>query len=347
MSAPIVAIDAMGGDYGPRCIVPACIAALHAHSSLKLILVGQQVVLEQILSHHPKVDRQRLTIVDAAECILMDESPAHVLRNKTDSSMRVALQLIKDNQAGAMVSAGNTGALMALSRHILGTFDGIDRPAIITALPTEVGRSYMLDLGANVDCTADNLFQFALMGVAALEAEGLQRPKVALLNVGTETIKGTQSVKLADEMLRRMPSVNYIGYIEGDGIFRGDADLVVCDGFVGNTILKSAEGMVQMIGSHIRQELGRSWRAMLMKWLSIPVWRALSKNLKPARYNGASFLGLTGVVIKSHGSATDEAFQYAIEAAISAAQRNVSSHMQERLAFLFAECDRTSAEIIQ
>ncbi|MFT0212439.1 phosphate acyltransferase PlsX [Pseudomonas sp. F1_0610] len=347
MTAPIVAVDAMGGDYGPRCIVPACITALKAHPSLKLILVGQSAVLEKILSHYSLADKQRLSVVDASECIAMDELPSQVIRGKTNSSMRVAVQLVKEAKADAIVSAGNTGALMALSRLELGTFEGIHRPAIITALPTEQGRSYMLDLGANVDCSADNLVQFALMGVAALEAEGLSSPKVALLNIGTENIKGTQAVKAADELLQRMPSVNYIGYIEGDGLFRGEADLIVCDGFVGNAILKSAEGMVQMIGGQVREQLGRGLRALLMKWLSIPVWRALSKTLKPAQYNGACLLGLNGVVIKSHGSATHEAFEYAIEAAVNAAQRNVYERMQERLAFLLAECDHSGASIIQ
>lgn len=251
MSAQIIAIDAMGGDFGPRSIVQASIACLSATPSLHLTLVGQPSLLEELVSGLAAADRARLQIVAASEVVGMDERPSQALRGKPDSSMRVALELVRDGKAQACVSAGNTGALMALSRFVLKTLPGIDRPAMVAAIPTQAGYCQLLDLGANVDCSAENLYQFAVMGSVAAQALGIQRPRVALLNVGTEDIKGNQQVKLAASLLHNARGLNYIGFVEGDGLYRGEADVVVCDGFVGNILLKSSEGLASMIGARI------------------------------------------------------------------------------------------------
>ena len=248
MSAQIIAIDAMGGDFGPRSIVQASIACLSATPSLHLTLVGQPSLLEDLVSGLAAADRARLQIVAASEVIGMDERPSQALRGKPDSSMRIALELVRDGKAQACVSAGNTGALMALSRFVLKTLPGIDRPAMVAAIPTQAGYCQLLDLGANVDCSAENLYQFAVMGSVAAQALGVHRPRVALLNIGTEDIKGNQQVKLAATLLQNARGLNYVGFVEGDGLYRGEADVVVCDGFVGNILLKSSEGLATMIG---------------------------------------------------------------------------------------------------
>jgi glycerol-3-phosphate acyltransferase PlsX len=241
----------MGGDFGPRSIVQASIACLFATPSLHLTLVGQAPLIEGLIARHSGVDRSRLRVVNASEVIAMDERPSQALRSKPDSSMRVALGLLAEGQVQACVSAGNTGALMALSRFVLKTLPGIDRPAMIAAIPTQRGYCQLLDLGANVDCSAEHLYQFAVMGSVAAEALGVPRPRVALLNIGTEDIKGNQQVKLAATLLQAAPGLNYIGFVEGDGVYRGEADVVVCDGFVGNILLKSSEGLATMIGARI------------------------------------------------------------------------------------------------
>lgn len=230
MAASIIAIDAMGGDFGPRCIVPASIACLSEFPSLHLVLVGQAPLLEELIAPVPAADRRRLQIEHASEVIAMDERPAQALRGKPDASMRVALDLVRNGRAQACVSAGNTGALMALSRYVLKTLPGIDRPAMVSAIPTERGHCHLLDLGANVDCSAEHLYQFAVMGAVAAEALGVDQPRVALLNVGTEDIKGNQQVKLASSLLQRAEGLNYIGYIEGDGLYRGEADWLFATG---------------------------------------------------------------------------------------------------------------------
>ncbi len=258
MSAPIIAIDAMGGDFGPRNIVQASLACLTATPSLHLALVGQTPLIEELIARHSGVDRSRLQIVNASEVVTMDERPSQALRGKPDSSMRVALELVASGKAQACVSAGNTGALMALSRFVLKTLPGIDRPAMIAAIPTRTGYCQLLDLGANVDCSAEALYQFAVMGSVMAETLGVARPKVALLNVGTEDIKGNQQVKQAAALLQAAPGLNYIGYVEGDGLYRGEADVVVCDGFVGNVLLKSSEGLAAMIAARIEMLFKRN-----------------------------------------------------------------------------------------
>ncbi|PHN31327.1 phosphate acyltransferase [Pseudomonas sp. ICMP 564] len=321
----------MGGDFGPRSIVQACVASLSATPSLHLTLVGQPSLLEELIASHPAVDRARLSIVPASETITMDEKPAAALRGKPDSSMRVALELLRDGKVQACVSAGNTGALMALSRHVLKTLPGIDRPAMVAAIPTQTGYCQLLDLGANVDCTAEHLFQFSVMGSVAAEALGVARPRVALLNIGTEDIKGNQQVKLAAALLQQARGLNYIGFVEGDGLYRGEADVVVCDGFVGNILLKSSEGLATMIATRIESLFRQSLVSRLVGVLALPLMRRLQADLAPARHNGASFLGLQGIVVKSHGSAGVEGFQSAIARAVIEIQENLPQRLHGRL----------------
>ncbi len=305
----------MGGDFGPRSIVQASLACLSATPSLHLTLVGQPSLLEELISGQSAVDRARLSITPASEVITMDEKPAQALRGKPDSSMRVALELLRDGKVQACVSAGNTGALMALSRFVLKTLPGIDRPAMVAAIPTQKGYCQLLDLGANVDCSAEHLLQFAVMGSVAAETLGIVRPRVALLNIGTEDIKGNQQVKLAATLLQSARGINYIGFVEGDGLYRGEADVVVCDGFVGNILLKSSEGLATMIAGRIEALFKKNLRIdAVVGALALPLMKRLQADLAPARHNGASFLGLQGIVVKSHGSAGVQGFQSAISA---------------------------------
>ncbi|HEX8544913.1 MAG TPA: phosphate acyltransferase PlsX [Pseudomonas sp.] len=331
MSAPIIAIDAMGGDFGPRNIVQASLACLIATPSLHLILVGQASLIEALVARQSGVDRSRLHIVNATEVIAMDERPSQALRGKPDSSMRVALGLVAGGQAQACVSAGNTGALMALSRFVLKTLPGIDRPAMVAAIPTQRGYCQLLDLGANVDCSAENLYQFAVMGSVAAEALGVSRPKVALLNVGTEDIKGNQQVKLAASLLQAAPGLNYSGFIEGDGLYRGEADVVVCDGFVGNILLKSSEGLATMISARVQALFSQNLLTKAVGILALPLMKRMQADLAPARHNGASFLGLQGIVVKSHGSAGVQGFQSAIQRALIEIHENLPQRLHGRL----------------
>ncbi len=321
----------MGGDFGPRCIVPASIACLADFPSLHLVLVGQAPVLEELIARESGVDRRRLSVEHAAEVVAMDERPSQALRSKPDSSMRVALDLVRAGRAHACVSAGNTGALMALSRYVLKTLPGIDRPAMVTAIPTARGHCHLLDLGANVDCSAEHLYQFAVMGSVAAEALGLRSPRVALLNVGTEDIKGNQQVKLAASLLQQANGLNYIGYIEGDALYRGEADVVVCDGFVGNILLKSSEGLVAMIAARIESLFTENLGSRLVGALALPLLSRLKGDLAPSRHNGASFLGLQGIVVKSHGSAGADGFQSAIRRAVIEVRENLPQRLHGRL----------------
>jgi glycerol-3-phosphate acyltransferase PlsX len=331
LSVSIIAIDAMGGDFGPHCIVPASIACLAEFPSLHLVLVGQSSLLEPLIARHPGVDRARLRVEQAAEVITMDERPAQALRGKPNSSMRVSLELLRNGAVQACVSAGNTGALMALSRYVLKTLPGIDRPAMVTAIPTQSGFCHLLDLGANVDCSAEHLHQFAVMGSVTAEVLGMSRPRVALLNVGTEDIKGNQQVKLAASLLQQASGLNYIGFIEGDGLYRGEADVVVCDGFVGNIVLKSSEGLASMIAARIETIFTSSFTARVIGLLALPLLRRLQGELAPAQHNGASFVGLQGIVVKSHGSAGPEGFKSAIRRALREIEENLPQRLHGRL----------------
>jgi glycerol-3-phosphate acyltransferase PlsX len=331
LSVSIIAIDAMGGDFGPHCIVPASIACLAEFPSLHLVLVGQSSLLEPLIALHSGVDRARLRVEQAAEVITMDERPAQALRGKPNSSMRVSLELLRNGAVHACVSAGNTGALMALSRYVLKTLPGIDRPAMVTAIPTQSGFCHLLDLGANVDCSAEHLHQFAVMGSVTAEVLGMNRPRVALLNVGTEDIKGNQQVKLAASLLQQASGLNYIGFIEGDGLYRGEADVVVCDGFVGNIVLKSSEGLASMIAARIETIFTSSFSARAVGLLALPLLRRLQGELAPAQHNGASFVGLQGIVVKSHGSAGPEGFKSAIRRALREIEENLPQRLHGRL----------------
>ncbi len=331
-----IALDAMGGDHGVGVTVPAALSTLDDNPELKLILVGQQDAITAELQRARASESGRLRIQHASELVGMDESPALALRTKKDSSMRVAINLVKGGAAAAAVSAGNTGALMATARFVLKTLPGIDRPAICTTLPTVHGHVHMLDLGANVDCTPEQLVQFAIMGSILVRAvEGKPNPRVALLNIGEEDIKGNETVKRAAELLRA-GQVNYCGYVEGDEIYTGDMDVIVCDGFVGNVALKTSEGLARMMTHYMRQEFKRNALTRLAGLMALPVLRAFHRRLDPRRYNGASLVGLNGIVIKSHGGADRLAFSHAILEALTEARREVPRHIGQALAAMTA-----------
>jgi glycerol-3-phosphate acyltransferase PlsX len=331
LSASIIAIDAMGGDFGPHCIVPASIACLAEYPSLHLVLVGQAPLIEDLIAQNPGVDRARLRVEHAGEVIAMGERPAQALRGKPNSSMRVALELLRDGRVQACISAGNTGALMALSRYVLKTLPGVDRPAMMAAIPTQGGCCHLLDLGANVDCSAEHLYQFAVMGSVAVEVLGVVNPRVALLNVGSEESKGNQQVKLTASLLQQAVGLNYIGFVEGDGLYRGEADVVVCDGFVGNVLLKSSEGLAAMISARVESLFKGSLASRVVGALALPLLRRLRADLAPAQYNGASFLGLQGIVVKSHGAAGQEGFKSAIRRTLMEINENLPQRLHGRL----------------
>jgi phosphate acyltransferase len=320
-----IALDAMGGDFGAEVVVPAALEALSQHADLHLVLVGDEALLK------PRVNHPRLSIQHASQQVEMNESPSKALRFKKDSSMRVAIDLVKSGDAQACVSAGNTGALMATAKFVLKTLPHIDRPAICTVLPTMIGHTHVLDLGANIDSSAEHLMQFAVMGsVLSTAVDNNPRPKVGLLNIGEEEMKGNEQVKEAARLLLQTP-VNYIGFVEGDDIYKGKADVVVCDGFVGNVALKTSEGVAKMITQFLKEEFSKNWLTKLSALIAMPVMKNLRKRIDPRRYNGASLLGLQGIVIKSHGGADVLAFRYAIEEAIIEVQKNVPSRISEQL----------------
>ena len=325
-----LAVDAMGGDHGPKVTIPASINALSKYDQLHIILVGDKELIQKELQKN-KYTNARLSIQHASEVVEMDESPQSALKNKKDSSMRVAINLIKEEKAQACVSAGNTGALMATARYVLKMLPGIDRPAIASSLPSQKGTTYMLDLGANTDCTAEHLLQFGVMGAMLVSSvTGNPKPSVGLLNIGSEDIKGNEIVKEAGELLRRS-HLNFYGNVEGNDIFKGTTDVVVCDGFVGNVALKTAEGIAQLMGRFLTQEFKRNWITKLMAFVSLLVLNRFKKRLDPRRYNGASFLGLKGIVVKSHGGADPYSFFFAIQTAIEESKNNVLEKIQKQL----------------
>ena len=290
----IISIDAMGGDYGVDVTVPAALACLQENPALSLVLVGDETVLNPLLAQALPVYGNRLSIQHASQKVDMDESPSKALKNKKDSSMRVAINLVHEKRADACVSAGNTGALMATARFVLKMLNGIDRPAIISTLPSIDGHTHMLDLGGNVDCTAEQLFQFAVMGNELVKAiEGIENPRVGLLNIGEEEMKGNEQVKAAAKLLQDS-ELNYIGYVEGNSINAGDikVDLVVCDGFVGNVSLKSIEGAAKMIATVLKEAFAKNWLTKLVAMIAYPVLKNFKQRIDPRLYNGASFLGL-------------------------------------------------------
>lgn len=334
-----IAIDAMGGDHGPRVVVPAALRVLKRHENLRLIFVGQEAPVKRYLrSNLAKNLKSRWEFHPTTEVVEMDEPPAQALRNKKDSSMRVAINLVKEGQAQAVVSAGNTGALMATARFVLKTLPGIDRPAIMTRFPTSVGKEVrVLDLGANVDSTAEQLYQFALMGSMAAQAvDNLVAPSVGLLNVGEEEIKGNEQVKRTAELLTQSDYINYHGYIEGNGIFNGTVDVVVCDGFVGNVVLKSIEGLLKFIARAAKEEFKRTLLRRLIALLVYPMLKQLQHRIDPRAHNGATFLGLNGIVIKSHGSADRFAYGVAVEEAIKEVDKNLPQLIRTKAEELIA-----------
>ncbi len=329
-----VAIDCMGGDHGPHVTVPAALDSLRSTAGTSYILVGLEHAIVAELCKLGAQAESRISVRHASETVNMDESPAAALRGKKDSSMRVAVNLVKDASAHACVSAGNTGALMAISRFVLKMLPDIERPAICSVLPTLNGHTYMLDLGANVDCTAEHLLQFGVMGSTLVSSvENKEQPSIGLLNIGEEDIKGNEVVKRAGELLRAS-GLNFYGNVEGDDIYKGTTDVVVCDGFVGNVALKTSEGLARMLGTYLREEFNRGVLSRLAGIVALPVITAFKRRVDPRRYNGASLLGLRGIVIKSHGSADRLSFRIAIDRAVEEAQGAVLSHITERMAAL-------------
>ena len=343
MSAVItIALDAMGGDHGADTVIPAAINILKHRDEVRLVLVGDQAQLQTRLSQAGfNGSNDRLIIHHASEIVDMDESPSRALRFKKDSSMRVAINLVKDGTAQACVSAGNTGALMATARYVLKTLPGIDRPAISSAIPSIEGFTEVLDLGANVDCSAEHLFQFAVMGsVLASAVHGLDNPRVGLLNIGEEEIKGNDQVKEAARLLAGS-SLNYIGFLEGNDIFKGGVDVVVCDGFVGNVALKTSEGVAKMVSHFMREAFSRNLLTKLAGAIAMPVLKAFRSRIDPRRYNGASLLGLRGIVIKSHGGADAFAFENAINVAMLEVEKAVPDRIDHLLEDLLTERQTT------
>jgi phosphate acyltransferase len=326
-----LAVDAMGGDHGTTVTIPAAVDYLKRFPNDTIILVGIPDAIETGLRALNVQAGVHLRIHPASEVVGMDELPQTALRGKKDSSMRISVNLVKNGEALACVSAGNTGALMATARYVLKTIPGIDRPAIASFLPTKKGQVCMLDLGANTDCNAEHLLQFALMGstlVTALEHD--PKPSIGLLNIGSEEIKGNEIVKQAAELLRAS-DLNFYGNVEGNDIFRGTTDVVVCDGFVGNVALKTTEGLAQMLGGFLREEFGRNMLSKFAAIVAMPVLSSFKRRVDPRRYNGASFLGLKGIVVKSHGSADVFAFRCAIERGAEEARGGMLQHISEHI----------------
>ena len=325
-----LAVDCMGGDHGPRVTLPACKRFLDRHPEARLLLVGRSEALQSL--QHPRV-----TIVEATEVVEMDDPVEVALRKKKQSSMRLAIEQVKTGDAQAAVSAGNTGALMAVARYLLKTLDGIDRPAIATQMPNALGGgTTVLDLGANVDCTAEHLLQFAVMGSALVSAlQDKAQPSVGLLNIGEEVIKGNEVIKKAGELLRSAANsgdLNFYGNIEGNDIFKGTTDIVVCDGFVGNVALKASEGLATMVGAFLKAEFSRNIFTKLAAIVALPVLSAFKNKVDHRRYNGAALLGLRGLVFKSHGSADEVAFEQALIRAYDAARNQLLERVRTRIA---------------
>jgi glycerol-3-phosphate acyltransferase PlsX len=309
-----IAIDCMGGDRGVSVTVPAAIQFIESHPDAHVILVGKTELIENVLAKSPH-DEERLSVVNADEVISMEEGPAQALRTKKNSSMRIAVNLIKEGSANACVSAGNTGALMAISRFVLKMLPGIERPAIASFLPTHTSQVCMLDLGANVDCSAEHLFQFAVMGSCLVSSSGGRSfPTVGLLNVGVEDSKGNEVVKEASQLLKQS-SLNFKGNVEGTDIYKGTTDVIVCDGFVGNVALKTSEGLAQMLGKYLKEEFHRNLLTKILGALASPVINHFKQRVDHRRYNGASLLGLRGIVVKSHGSADVYGMGFALQRA--------------------------------
>lgn len=332
-----IALDAMSGDHGPSEIISAALHVLKKHQNLKLILVGMEDVMRAVLVENNEEENERLILHHATEVVEMHELPSNAMRNKKDSSMRVAIDLVKDKQAQACVSAGNTGALMATSKYVLKMLPGIDRPAICTVMPGINGDTHILDLGANINPNSEQLFQYAVMGAELTKAvTNVEDPTIGLLNVGEEEIKGNDRVKQAASLLTNS-HLNYIGFVEGNDLYSGMTDVIVCDGFTGNIALKASEGVAQFLTYHANKEFTKSLYAKFAAFVSMPILKAIRRHTDPRRYNGASLLGLKGIVVKSHGGADKLSFAHAIEEAIIEVEKNVPEHIGDRLEEIFLE----------
>ncbi len=323
----------MGGDLGPRSTLPAALIFAQKHPYIQITLVGDSAQLaENTLSNSLP---QNLSIVHAPDVVTMTDKPAQALRHKQQSSMWKVIEMVANGEAQACISGGNTGALMAMGRFLLKTFPGIDRPAICKEVPNQKGSSYVLDLGANVDCSAEQLLQFALMGSVLASISGhSSSPRVGLLNIGSEDNKGNEQIRMASSLLEANDYLNYTGFIEGDGLFSGDVDVVVCDGFIGNVSLKVSEGLAKFLAGQLREQLSANWWSRFVALLALPLLRRWQAKFDPSRYNGASFLGLQGIVIKSHGSADSAGFESALEAALEQVQANIP----EKIDKVIAQC---------
>ncbi|KGT86721.1 phosphate acyltransferase PlsX [Pantoea sp. JGM49] len=345
MTRLTLAVDAMGGDFGPCVTVPASLQALASHTNLVLLLVGDPDIISSFLAKADSSLLGRVQVIPAESVIASDAKPSQAIRNSRGSSMRVALELVKEGNAQACISAGNTGALMGLAKMLLKPLDGIERPALMTVLPhQQQGKTVVLDLGANVESDSDMLVQFAIMGaVMAEEVLEIDRPRVALLNIGQEETKGLETIRTASAVLRDTPQINYIGYLEGNDLLTGKTDVLVCDGFVGNVTLKTMEGVVRMFLSLLKSSEDGKKRAWWLKWVGRWLQKRLAKrfgHLNPDQYNGACLLGLRGTVIKSHGAANQRAFAVAIEQAEQAVRRQVPERIAARLDAVLARSDK-------
>lgn len=329
----------MGGDYGVTVTIPAALAALQRFGDLHLYLVGDQHVMEPLLQSGPGPSLQsRFTIVHTPSSISDNDKPSRVLRDKIDSSMYLAVSLVKERKAQACVSAGNTGALLMIGRHLLKTIDGIDKPAMITTLPGASASCLLLDVGANVDCKAEQLFQFAVMGSVLAETQGgIGRARVGLLNIGSEEFKGSEPVRGAAAMLEQCDAIEYIGYIEGSALYSGQADIVVCDGFTGNVTIKSSAGVAKVIAQILNDTIASGWVNRFLAWVSMPLLRQMRQRINPSQFNGASLLGLQGSIVKSHGNASVEGFGYAIEQAIREADNRIPQMIAHRVASILQQ----------
>ena len=326
-----VAIDVMSGDHPPREYIAGALHALAADPGLRALLVGDRALLDEQLRSASDSVRSRTEVIPAAEVVAMDDSPREAIRHKKKSSMRISIDLVKEQRASACVSAGNTGALTAMSHFVLKTIEGVDRAAIVSAIPAAHGHTQMLDLGANTKATPEQLLQFASMGaIIAGDIHGLERPRIGLLNIGEEDIKGHETVQAAHALLGAA-ALNYVGFVEGDDIFSGDVDVVVTDGFTGNVALKTMEGAAGLIADRMRKEFQASWRDKLAGLIARPTLRRVAASLDPRRYNGACMVGLTGIVVKSHGRADGVAFSRAIGTAALAARRNLTLQIEQAM----------------
>lgn len=339
MSKLTIALDIMGGDHGPPVILSATLKAIRQHPDFKFILCGDRQIINTALEDLLPEQRARVSVSHCEEVVDMGEAPAFALRNKKHSSMRRIIELVASNEADACVSAGNTGALLAMAYYLLKTLPGVDRPALVSAMPTaSQHKVFLLDLGANVNCTSETLFQYGVMGsVLAAQVSGIEQPRVALLNVGEEDIKGNAQVKLADQLFRKAEAINYIGYVEGDDIFTDCADVVVTDGFTGNVALKSTEGLAKLVIFEVKRQSQVNLLTRIMARIALPLLKSIYNRVNPDQYNGASLLGLRGIVIKSHGNASADAFYYAIQQAMLEAKMGIPEKIKSKIETVLLE----------